>query len=136
VFGGRPADGIAPLQLAIRLSPVDPAMAHFRNVLSRAYYWMGDYSAAVAEAGRLCRTHPNYQSVYRTLIAALGQSGDKGEARRVMTEAIQRFGDDFRSSMLPLDQSLARQGITTMIEDRPQDREHLVEGYRKAGVLD
>ena len=135
-FSGRPADAIAPLKLAIRLSPVDPSMAQFLNCLARAYYWMGDYHAALATGQRLRRTHPSFQSVYRTLIAALGQTGQAGEAQSVMAEALRRFGEDFRSHMVPLHETLSRLRLTTMIEDRPQDRDHLLEGYRKAGVLD
>jgi hypothetical protein len=62
------------------------------------------------------------------LIAALGQTGQADEARSVMDEAMQRFGADFRFHMAPL-------GPIPM-EDRPEDREHMLDGYRKAGVID
>jgi len=39
---------------------------------------------------------------------------------------MQRFGDDFR----------ARYTGTGPLENRLEDHEHLLEGYRKAGVLD
>ena len=45
-----------------------------------------------------------------------------------MAEALDRFGADFRFHMRPL-------GPNPM-EDRAADREHLLEGYRKAGVLE
>ena len=45
-----------------------------------------------------------------------------------MAEALERFGPDLRTLMAPL-------GPAPM-EDRAEDREHLLEGYRKAGVLD
>jgi adenylate cyclase len=127
-FGGRPREAIIPLMTAMRLSPFDPFTPTFLNTLARAYYWMGDYPAAVATARRLCRSYPNYQNTYRTLIAALGQTGQAGEAQRVMAEALQRFGEGFRFHMGPLRAS--------PMEDRAEDREHLLDGYRKAGVLE
>ena len=40
-----------------------------------------------------------------------------------MAEAVERFGDGFQSGH-------------TGAENRPEDRDHLIEDYRKAGVLD
>jgi adenylate cyclase len=127
-FGGRPREAVAPLETAIRLSPSDPFTPFCLHTLGRAYYYGGDYPAAVATSRLLCRSYSNFQPAYRTLIAALGQTGEKGEARRVMAEALDRFGADFRSYMGPLGPSPT--------EDRAEDREHLLEGYRKAGVLE
>jgi adenylate cyclase len=127
-FGGRPREAVAPLETAIRLSPSDPFTPFCLHTLGRAYYYGGDYPAAVTTARHLCRSYPNFQAAYRTLIAALGQTGEKGEAQRVMAEALDRFGADFRSYMGPLGPSPT--------EDRAGDREHLLEGYRKAGVLE
>jgi adenylate cyclase len=127
-FGGWPREAIEPLQAAMRLSPFDPFMPMFLHGLARAYYYMGDYAAALTTARQLCRSFPSHQSAHRTLIAALGQMKEPEEARRVMAEVIERFGEDFRFHMRPL-------GPTPM-EDRAEDREHLLEGYRKAGVID
>jgi len=127
-FGGRPEEAITPLEAAMRLSPFDPFTPFFLDILGRAYYLVRDYRAAVASARRLCRSFPQFQSGYRTLIAALGQTGQVDEAQRVMSEALQRFGNEFRLYMAPI-------GLT-QTEDRAEDREHLREGYNKAGVLD
>jgi adenylate cyclase len=128
VFGGRPRDAIEPIETAMRLSPFDPATPFFLNARGRASYYMGDYSAALAIARQVYRSFPNYQNIYRTLIAALGQTGQADEAHHVMAEALERFGPDFRFNMAPL-------GPTPM-EDRAEDRERMLDGYRKAGVLD
>ena len=42
-----------------------------------------------------------------------------------MVEALQRFGDDFRT----------RYTGAPLPENPPEDHEHLFEGWRKAGVL-
>ena len=127
-FGGRPREAVEPLQTTIRLNPFDPMASRSLHALGRAYYYIGDYAAAVATARQLCRSFPSYQSAYRTLIAGLGQMRQAGEAQRVMAEALERFGPDFRFHMRPL-------GPIPM-EDRAEDREHMLEGYRKAGVFD
>jgi adenylate cyclase len=127
-FGGRPREAVAALQAAMRLSPFDPRIPAISHTLGRAYYYSGNYGAALATARQLCRSYPHLQSAYRTLIAALGQTGQADEAQRVMTEALEQFGPDFRFHMRPLG--------PTLMEDRTEDRDHLLEGYRKAGVLD
>ena len=44
-----------------------------------------------------------------------------------MAEAMERFGEGFRFYMsLPLNQ---------LRELRPEDREHLIDGFRKAGLV-
>jgi pentatricopeptide repeat protein len=100
-------------------------MPFFLHWLSRAYYWTGDYPAAVATSRQVCQSYPNHQLAYRTLVAGLGQTGRADEARRVMADALERFGEGFRSRFLEM---------TT--ETRAEDAEHLTEGYRKAGVID
>jgi TolB-like protein/Tfp pilus assembly protein PilF len=126
-FGGRPQEAIGSLMMAMRLSPLDPFTPLFLNVRARAYYHMEDYPAAVATARQLCRSFPNFQNAYRTLVAALGQIGEAVEAQSVMAEALQRFGADFRTLMAPL--------RTSAHEDRVETRELTRDGYRKAGVL-
>ena len=85
---------------------------------------MGDYPAAVATARQVCQSCPNLQSAYRTLLAGLGQTGQAEEAQRVMAEALERFGGEFQSHLRG-----------NAAENRVEDREHLIEGYRKAGVF-
>jgi adenylate cyclase len=122
-FGGRPSEAIEPLTTALRLSPFDPLDYLWLHWTSRAHYWAGDYEAAIATAQRVWRSHPKIHAPARTLIAALGQTGQPSEAKRVMAEGLQRFGDDFQQWPRPA-------------ENRPEDHEHLIEGWRKAGVLD
>jgi adenylate cyclase len=124
-FGGRPHDAIEPTLTALRLSPFDPFKANWLNHLGRAYYLTGDYPAALATARQACHSYPDYQAVYLTLIAALGQTGRAAEAQRVMTEAVERFGAEFR----------VRFGRRPP-DVRVEDHEDFVLGCRKAGVLD
>ena len=43
-----------------------------------------------------------------------------------MTDAMERFGESFRRFWLTSSDAL---------EDRPEDREHLIDGFRKAGLV-
>ncbi len=126
-WGGRPSEAIRPLQAAIRLSPYDPRMSAWVYAMARAYYWAGDYQSAVMTSRPLCHLAPDYCQAYTTLIAALGQTGQVCEARTLMDEALERFGNRFQFFLsLPLDE---------IRELRTEDREHLIDGFRKAGIL-
>ncbi len=128
LWGGRPREAIEPLQTAMRLSPFDPLFPLWLHFIARAHYWAGDYAASIAAVRKLRHSVPNFRQPYNTLIAALGQLGEVDEARAVMEEALARFGDGFRRYMaLPLDE---------LREIRPEDREHLIAGFRKAGLAD
>jgi adenylate cyclase len=126
LWGGQPRAAIEPLQTAMRLSPFDPLFPLWLHFTARAYYWAEDYPASIAAARKLLRSVPSFRQVYNTLIAALGQTGQVDEARTVMAEALERFGDNFRRFMsLPLNE---------LLELRPEDREHLIAGFSKAGL--
>jgi len=126
LWGGRPREAIDPLQTALRLSPFDPLVPLWRHFIARAFYWAEDYDASIAAARQLRHSFPNFRQPYNTLIAALGQMGKTEEGQVVLAEALERFGEGFRQFMtLPL---------AELKELRPEDREHLLEGFRKAGI--
>ncbi len=101
-----------------------PLWLHF---VARAHYWAEDYVASIAAARQLRHSVPNFRQAYNTLIAALGQTGEVDEAQFVMAEALERFGEGFRRYMsLPLSE---------LLELRPEDREHLIDGFAKAGLV-
>ena len=124
LWGGFPREAIEPLETAMRLSPFDPLVPLWLHFTARARYWNGEYEEAIAVASQLRQSFPNFRQPYNTLIAALGQTGRVDEAQQVMDDALSRFGEKFRMFMaLPLDE---------LRELRPQDREHLIDGFRKA----
>jgi adenylate cyclase len=126
LWGGLPREAIEPLRRAMRLSPFDPLTPLWLHFIARARYYAGEYEEAIVAARQLGRSLPNFRQPYNTLIAALGQVGRVEEAHTVMDEALARFGERFRYFMsLPLDE---------IRELRPEDREHLIEGFRKAGL--
>jgi pentatricopeptide repeat protein len=120
-----PAEAIEPLQTAMRLSPFDPLTSLWLHFTARAHYWSGNYGASIAVAAQVRQSFPNFRQAYNTLIAALGQVGRVDDAQDVMADGLARFGDAFRALMeLPRD----------LRELRPGDRDHLIEGFRKANL--
>jgi adenylate cyclase len=127
LWGGQSREAITPLRTAVRLSPFDPLVPLWTHFIARAHYWAGDYVESIAAARQLRHSLPNFRQPYNTLIAALGQMGQVDEAHSVMDDALERFGAGFRRYMsLPLDE---------LRELRPADREHLICGFRKAGLV-
>jgi tetratricopeptide (TPR) repeat protein len=93
VFSGRAADAVPHLESAIRLSPHDPNMGSFLVRIADARYFLGDYEGATAFALKALG-QPNFQwSRYAVLIAALGQLGRHGEARRYLDEVTHERPD-------------------------------------------
>jgi len=124
LWGGFPNEAIEPLQTAIRLSPFDPLKPLWLHFKARAHYWSREYPAAITVAETLRQEFPDFRQPYNTLIASLGQAGRIDEAHAVMQDGLARFGDAFRVLMaLPLND---------LRELRPDDREHLIDGFRKA----
>ena len=97
------------------------------NNLARAHYWAGEYEAAASVAQQARRETPNFASSHVTLMAALGQLGRAEEARAVMTAALERFGDNIRFFMSP--------PSNIFCQRRLEDTEHLLDGLRKAGII-
>jgi adenylate cyclase len=125
LWGGLPAEAIEPLQTAMRLSPFDPLTSLWLHFIARAHYWSGNYSASIAVATQLRQSYPNFRQPYNTLIAALGQVGRVDDAHAAVADGLARFGDAFRALMeLPSD----------LRELRPEDRAHLIDGFRKANL--
>jgi adenylate cyclase len=126
VPAGRARDAIEPLRIALRLNPFGSPF-HLAN-MARAHYLAGEYEAAVAVAQQARRSTPNFPAPHVTLMAALGQLGRAEEARAVLAEALERFGDRIRFYMSP--------PPNVVRERRPEDTEHLLDGLRKAGIAE
>jgi len=112
----------------MRRSRFYPIMPGWLHIMARAHFWAGDYEAAIVVARQLRHSAPNFRQAYATLQSAFGQTGQIDEGHAVMAEALERFGEGSHHFMtLPL---------SVIRELRPEDREHLIEGYRKAGLVD
>ena len=122
-FSGRPKEGLASLETAIRLDPHGSQVAVKMNQVAIAQYYSGDYDAAVETAGQVIRSYPDYPLAYRWLAAALGQLGRSAEARQALAKAI----------------AVAPASFDIYVRNRvpwtrPEDHAHMLEGLRKAGM--
>jgi TolB-like protein/Flp pilus assembly protein TadD len=119
VFGGRPAEAIAPIERSLRFSPYDPQLGLMRETLALANYQARDYEAAVNHA--TAAVHTNDSSGSAVLAASLARLGRTEEA----AEAFKRSRRWSRpSTARPLAAPYAD----------PAQREHLREGLRLAGA--
>jgi adenylate cyclase len=124
IFIGHFDQALDPLLRCLRLSPHDPLTFLFMSVMSLAQYHVGNYDEAVHYAERALRSRRMYV-VYRTLAASLGQLDRLDEARAVLAEMeLIRPADAERHWEL-----------TNPYAD-PAHRDHLMEGLRKAGMLE
>jgi adenylate cyclase len=121
-FSGQPREGLASLEIALRLDPHGSQAAVKMNQVAIAQYYSGDYDAAVETAKQVIRSYPDYPLAYRWLAAALGQLGRMEEAKQALEKAI----------------AVAPASFDIYVRNRvpwtrPQDHAHMLEGLRKAG---
>jgi adenylate cyclase len=122
IFSGRPQQGLVALNTCIRLDPRDPILADRLNQIAVAFYFAGNYEAAIDAAQHAIRRFPSWPHPYRWLAAALGQAGRAEEAKEALDKAIAIGGGSF-------DMYVRRR----VPWHRPEDYEHMLDGLRKAG---
>jgi adenylate cyclase len=122
IFSGRPQQGLVALNTCIRLDPRDPILADRLNQIAVAFYFAGNYEAAIDAAQHAIRRFPSWPHPYRWLAAALGQAGRAEEAKEALDKAIVIGAGTF-------DMYVRRR----VPWHRPEDYEHMLDGLRKAG---
>jgi adenylate cyclase len=119
-FCGKPDDGIEDAKRAIRLSPRDPLMWGFEDALAFSQYQARDYAAAVETASKTVVRFPNFPFGHLDLAVAYGQLGETTRAKAALADALRLAPD-----------------LVAVVEGQPfedpRDREHLIDGLRKAG---
>jgi TolB-like protein/Tfp pilus assembly protein PilF len=115
---GRPEEAIAQLEIAIRLDPLHPDA--FFGTLGFAYYMLREYDKAVAAMRNMVNTPGGVYLDIRA--AAYAQLGRQLEARTAMAEYMK---------MQPGSRIGKEKGY---LFKNPADREHLLDGLRKAGM--
>ncbi|HXV26357.1 MAG TPA: adenylate/guanylate cyclase domain-containing protein [Alphaproteobacteria bacterium] len=115
---GRAEEGIGWVQKAMRLNPYHPE--RFWMHLARAYYFAGRYGEAVEALHRISTLDVNQRAL---MVAAQAQLGDERAAR---THA---------ASLLECDRNFGICAhIASLYFKQADDREHLREALRKAGL--
>ncbi|HEY1879910.1 MAG TPA: hypothetical protein VGG68_08260, partial [Caulobacteraceae bacterium] len=116
LFRGQPRLAIAPLSMALRLSPFDPQLRPMTDMLGLAHFQARDYAAALEHARRA------------------GQFGG-GAASAVQVAALSKLGriDEAIAALGRVDRAkTSRQRPLPAPWADPADLEHLREAYRSA----
>ena len=88
-FAGQDREAIEHAEDAIRLSPLDPMLAHFLGAIAVAHYVAGRYTEALRYATEAARLRPGFQGAHRLRCASLAQTGQIDEARALLA-AVRR----------------------------------------------
>jgi tetratricopeptide (TPR) repeat protein len=126
-FSGRPADALAPLEKAMRLSPHDEYMGPIMARMAEAYLFLRRHEDAVAWARKSARQLNLRWPGYASLASILGHVGELDEAKAALEEMARRMPGDnanlaFVREKLPIAEA--------------DDLDHLLEGLRLAGLPD
>jgi TolB-like protein/tetratricopeptide (TPR) repeat protein len=122
-YCGRWQDAYQATQRAIRLSPRDPSSAIYYGVAAYAQFVGKNYEAAIALSREATRQRGDLTGAYRVLTVAAGMAGQTEIAKTALQE-LRRTQPNI---------SLA--WIATQLPWKLEaDREHYLEGFRRAGL--
>jgi tetratricopeptide (TPR) repeat protein len=122
-FCGRWEEAIEAANRAIRLSPRDPFLALTYGSTCLAYFMGRNYEAAIRDARIAIRLRYDFAGAHRVLTSATGMAGDPEAAAAVLQE-LQRAQP-----------GISRAWIREHVPIRhDSDREHYLEGFRRAGL--
>jgi adenylate cyclase len=127
---GRAREAFSPIQIALRLSPKDPAAGTWRFFLCHAHVHLRQYKDGIEECKRSINLNKSDWFPYADLISACGATGQLEMARQVMVE-LNAIRPDFTIQWF--------QQIGYARSSSPQFRreyDDFLDGLRKAGVRD
>jgi TolB-like protein len=115
---GQPETAIRHLNVAMRLSPIDPLMYNMRAALAFAALFLGQCREAADESERILRERPQFWPAMRVLAVSSGLLGRSDRARWAMERLRAAFPDmrlsnlNEQSPLLPADyRALWAQGM-------------------------
>ena len=121
MLAGRPDDGIPHIERAMRLSPREPRQGVWLGLMARAHFTARRYEEAVDWARRAIRRQAAILDPYLVLAASLGQVGDKADGLEALLQCEQ-----IRPNYTKRPEIWYRYADSS-------DREHFLDGLRKAG---
>jgi len=122
-FAGRDREAIDHVELAMRLSPLDPETAFFLGGIAVAHYTAGRFAEAIRYTTQALRSRPGFQGAQRLRCASLAQAGQIDEARSLFATLV------CEQPQLSVDWIRASVPYQTQ-----QLMELFLEGMRKAGL--
>jgi TolB-like protein/cytochrome c-type biogenesis protein CcmH/NrfG len=122
-YSGRWTDAYAATQRAIRQSPRDPSSAIYYGVAAYAQFVGRNYQEAIALAREATRQRGDLTGAYRVLTVAAGMTGQIELARSALRE-LRRTQPNISLAWI----------ATQLPWKHDADREHYLEGFRRAGL--
>lgn len=122
-YAGRPAESIERLKEAIRLNPHHPYNYYFH--LGQAYFILRNYDDAITSLQAGIESNPASERLHIWLAATYAQAGMVEDAKWE-AEQVRMLNPDFSAP------AMAR---VFPFKD-PADRDHFIEGLRKASLTD
>lgn len=122
-YCGRWQDAFAATQRAIRQSPRDPSSAIYHGVAAYAQFVGKNYDEAIALAREAARQRGDLSGAYRVLTVAAGMTGQIELAQTALQE-LRRTQPNISLAWI----------ATQLPWKLDADREHYLEGFRRAGL--
>jgi tetratricopeptide (TPR) repeat protein len=122
-YRGRWRDGDRAAREALRFSPRDPFAAIYYGVAAYCQYVGHNYDEAIGLAREALRHRNDFAGAHRVLTAAAGMSGREDVARVAMIE-LRRAQPNISLSWI----------ASSMPFESEAEREHYLEGFRRAGL--
>jgi tetratricopeptide (TPR) repeat protein len=122
-YCGRWEEAVRAAQRALRLSPRDPLAALYCGIAAYAYYVGRDYREATRLAREGIRQRNDFVGAHRVLTAAAAMAGQVDLARDALQELRRvqpNISLDWIAEKMPIGQDF--------------EREHYLEGFRRAGL--
>jgi TolB-like protein/Tfp pilus assembly protein PilF len=122
-YASRTEDSFEAAQRAIRLSPRDPALAIYYAIAGYARFLSRQYDEAIALAREAIRHRGDLTGAYRVLCVSTAMSGDAAAAEMALAD------------LRRVQPSISLAWAATQLPWRNEaDREHFLEGCRRAGM--
>ncbi len=122
-YCGRWEDADAAARRAIRLSPRDPLSAIYYGIAAYAQFIARNYEEAMRLSREAIRQRGDFVGAHRVLTAAAGMAGKEAVAAPALQE-LRRVQPNVSLAWI----------ATHMPIKRDADRDHYVEGFRRAGL--
>jgi TolB-like protein/Tfp pilus assembly protein PilF len=122
-YYGRWEEGVVAAHRALRLSPRDPFSAVYCGIAAYAHFIGRDYDEAMRFSRQAIRQRSDFVGAHRVLTAAAGMAGQ---------------GDVAKASLQELCRAQPNISLAWIANQMPikldADREHYLEGFRRAGL--
>jgi tetratricopeptide (TPR) repeat protein len=122
-YSGRWQDADEAARRALRLSPRDPYSAVYLGIVAYAQFLGGNYEEAMRLSREALRQRGDFVGAHRVLTAAAGMTGQADVAKTAL-HALRRAQPNISRAWIAAHMPIRRD----------DDREHYLDGFRRAGL--